>query len=164
MANLITMDHSVCKHQAPYSNTACHTTWHCLVSTIVPYKNISCVHSIVNTNTCTTSMSLTKIYLKFLKDTPTCFGHSTIIREFLSSSMKSLLLTTLWIFLYKKLAMWQHVVLCVLSYTWRSPVSVHRQALSKYNSTHITRHAATSPAFNIGISKVLLIKVILARN
>jgi hypothetical protein len=34
----------------------------------------------------------------------------------------------------------------------------HRQALSKYNSTHITRHAATSPAFNTGISKVLLIK------
>jgi len=40
----------------------------------------------------------------------------------------------------------------------------HRQALSKYNSAHITRHAATSPVFNIGISKVLLIKVILARN
>jgi len=38
----------------------------------------------------------------------------------------------------------------------------HRQALS--NSTHITRHAATSPVFNIGISKVLLIKVLLARN
>ena len=40
----------------------------------------------------------------------------------------------------------------------------HRQALSKYNSTHITRHAATSPVFNIRTSKVLLIKVILARN
>jgi len=43
--------------------------------------NETSVHSIVNTNTCTTSMSLIKIYLKFLKNTPTCFGHSTIIRE-----------------------------------------------------------------------------------
>ena len=57
-------------------------------------------HSVVDTNTCTTSMSLTKIYLKFLKNTPTCFGHSTFIREFFSSSLKSLLSTTLWIFLY----------------------------------------------------------------
>ena len=32
--------------------------------------------SIVNTNTCTTSMSLIKIYLKFHKNTPTCFGHT----------------------------------------------------------------------------------------
>ena len=54
-------------------------------------------------------MSLIKIYLKFLKFTPTCFGHSTIIREFLCSSLKSLLSTTLWIFQYLKLAMWQHV-------------------------------------------------------
>ena len=46
-------------------------------------------HSIVNTNTCTISMSLIKIYLKFLKNTPTCFGHLTIIREFFSSSLKS---------------------------------------------------------------------------
>ena len=45
-----------------------------------------------------------------------------------------------------------------------SHYDTHRQALSKYNSTHITRHAATSPVFNIAISKVLLIKVILARN
>ena len=30
----------------------------------------------------------------------------------------------------------------------------HRQALSKCNSTHMTRHAATSPIFNIGIYKV----------
>ena len=57
-------------------------------------------NSIVNTNTCTTSMSLNKIYLKFLKNTPTCFAHSTIIREFFSCSLKSLLSTTLWIFLY----------------------------------------------------------------
>jgi len=35
-------------------------------------------------------MSLIKIYLKFLKSTPTYFGHSTIIREFFSSSLKSL--------------------------------------------------------------------------
>jgi len=54
----------------------------------------------INTNTCTTSMSLIKIYLKFLKNTPACFGHSTIIREIFSSSLKSLLSTTLWIFLY----------------------------------------------------------------
>ena len=40
-------------------------------------------------------MSLIKIYLKFLKNTPTYFGHSTIIREFFSSSLKSLLSTTL---------------------------------------------------------------------
>ena len=40
----------------------------------------------------------------------------------------------------------------------------HRQALSKYNSTHITRNAATSAVFNIGISRLLLIIVILARN
>ena len=58
------------------------------------------LHTIVNTNTRTTSMSLIKIYLKFHKNTPTCFGHSTIIREFFSSSLKSLLSTTLWIFLY----------------------------------------------------------------
>ena len=65
-------------------------------------------------------MSLIKIYLKFLKNTPTCFGHSTI-ELYLESAC-------------------------------------HRQALSKYNSKHITRHAATSPVFNIGVSKVLLIK------
>ena len=47
--------------------------------------------------------------------------------------------------------MWQHVMLCVLSYTWGVPVRVlasavvnntsydtHTQALSKYNSTHTT--------------------------
>ena len=44
--------------------------------------NIFNSQSIVNTNTCTTSLSLIKIYLKFLKNTSTCFGHSTIIREF----------------------------------------------------------------------------------
>jgi len=38
---------------------------------------------------------LIKIYLKFLKNTPTCFGHSIIIREFFNSLLKSLLLTTL---------------------------------------------------------------------
>ena len=57
-------------------------------------------HSIVNTNTCATSMSLVKVYFKFLKNTPTCFCHSTIIREFFSSSLKSLFSTTFWIFLY----------------------------------------------------------------
>ena len=45
-------------------------------------QNAQRSHSTVNTNTCTTSLSLIKIYLKFLKNTPTCFGHSTIIREF----------------------------------------------------------------------------------
>ena len=45
-------------------------------------EEIFLTYSIVNTNTCTTPMSLIKIYLKFLQNTPTCFGHSTIIREF----------------------------------------------------------------------------------
>ena len=57
-------------------------------------------HSIVNTNTCTTSILLIKIYLKFHKNTPTYFGHTTIIREVYRSSLKSLLSATLCMFLY----------------------------------------------------------------
>ena len=98
--------------------------------------------SIVNTNTCTTSMSLIKIYLKFLKNPPTCFGHSTIMREFFSSSLKSLFINN----------------------TLDIPILKTGDVAASHNSTHITRHAATSPVFNIEISKMLLIKVILARN
>jgi len=34
-------------------------------------------------------MLLIEIYLKFHKNTPTCFGHTTIIREVYRSSLKS---------------------------------------------------------------------------
>jgi hypothetical protein len=55
-----------------------------------------------------------------------------------------------------------HYCICIVVNS--TSYDTHRQGLCKYNSTHITRHAATSLVFNIGISKVLLIKVILARN
>jgi len=43
-------------------------------------------------------MLLITIYLKFHKNTPTCFGHTTIIRGVYRSSLKSLLSTTLCMF------------------------------------------------------------------
>ena len=51
-------------------------------------------NTIVNTNTCPTSILLIKIYLKLHKNTPTCVGHTTIIREVYRSSLKSLLSAT----------------------------------------------------------------------
>jgi len=44
-------------------------------------------------------MLVIKIYLKFHKNTPTCFGRTTIIREVYRSSLKSLLSTALCMFL-----------------------------------------------------------------
>ena len=82
-------------------------------------------------------MSLIKIYLKFLKNNPTCFGHSTIIRDFFSSSLKSLLSTTLWIFL----------LLLLLSATCLTSHSTHVTllCLTRHTFVRITTVGATRP-------------------
>ena len=72
--------------------------------------------SIVNTNTCTTSASQVKIYLKSSKKLlhVSVFDHHQGVTM---SSLKSLLLlTTVGCFMLR-VVMWQHVVLYVLGYT-----------------------------------------------
>ena len=88
-------------HKLTISKNYCSATLTIVTRTtsMLRYMYIACFHSIVNTNTCTTLMLLIKIYLKFHKNTPTCFGHTTIIREVYRSSLKSLLSTTLCMFL-----------------------------------------------------------------